>query len=88
MNLDFIAVVVGVLGTQTVVIKWLMARSDNLIDRLGSAVDAFQAFERTESLMHEKLLDGLRTLATTQQEIVKKLLDGGRNADELESDGK
>jgi len=66
--------IIGLLVTgQTIVIRWLMSRSDKLVDSLTAAVQSFQAFERQEDEVHRQITQSLERLVATQERILALL---------------
>ena len=76
-----LGIVAGLIATQTLVVKWLMSRSDKavearekainvLIESLTTAVEAFAAFEEAEDKIHEAILAHLERLTTEQVAFV------------------
>lgn len=79
-----LAVIVGLIGTQTIVIKWLMTRSDRLIENrdkmmhealrhLSEAVDRFKEFEKEEDAVHSLITERLNGLLVAQERIADRL---------------
>ena len=68
--------IIGLLVTgQTIVIRWLMSRSDRLVDSLTQAVQSFQAFERQEDEVHNKITSSLERMVATQERILAILAE-------------
>ena len=60
-----LGIIVSLIACQTLFLKWLMTRSDKLIDSLTLAVKAFDEFRKRDSLLHKEIIDGLNSIAAT-----------------------
>lgn len=60
-----LALIATLIASQTLVVKWLMARSDKLVQHLANAVATFQSFEATEDAVHASITTALADLSRT-----------------------
>jgi len=74
-EITLLGLIATLIGSQTVVVKWLMSRSDRLVTELTKAVASFQRFETLEDEVHTKIIDSLAKLATTQERILTVLTE-------------
>lgn len=74
-ELTLLGLIATLIGSQTVVVKWLMSRSDRLVTQLTTAVTAFQTFEQMEDEVHSKIIDSMATMVATQERILTILND-------------
>jgi hypothetical protein len=66
LDTTLLGIIAALIAGQTFILKWLMARSDRVVDSLGDAVASFKSFEKEEVTIHANIVE-------TQLEIIRLL---------------